>query len=397
MDFENTFQVDAPIDEVYSALLDVGRVAPCVPGAQVYDRTGDDAYEVGIKVKVGPMSMLYKGTVEIIDRDPDAHTASMRARARESRGQGMADATVQMALATDDGTTTRGTISSDVKLSGKAAAMGGGVIREVSGKLVDQFATNLEAMLSGEGVATQPMAAAETRVQATPAEAAPPADAPAAAEAAPAETASAASTGAQPTPAAAAAAGPATPTTPPRAAARRGGRAGNRRARRARAPEPPARPEGARRPRPADRDPAAAQAPELSSGSSAASASASTASGGCAASSTTQRSRLGRGQLVVGPRERGQEGVASRSRRSASRVRIRRSARAGSMRSSSVRSGVRPPVANALSAGSPRPPARARRPGRRARSRRSGRAAPTARLASSGPSCSSTSCARAAA
>ena len=88
MDFENTFQVDAPIDEVYAALLDVGRVAPCVPGAQVYDRTGDDAYEVGIKVKVGPMSMLYKGTVEIVDRDPDAHSASMRARARESRGQG---------------------------------------------------------------------------------------------------------------------------------------------------------------------------------------------------------------------------------------------------------------------------------------------------------------------
>ena len=182
MEFENTFEVDAPIDEVYDALLDVGRVAPCVPGAQVFDRTGEDAYEVGIKVKVGPMSMLYKGTVEIVDRDPDAHTASMRARARESRGQGMADALVQMALATDDGTTTRGTISSDVKLSGKAAAMGGGVIREVSGKLVDQFATNLEAMLSGEGVATQPLPTTGT--------------------------------GTQPTPAAAAAAGPATPTEP---------------------------------------------------------------------------------------------------------------------------------------------------------------------------------------
>jgi len=201
MEFENTFEVDAPIDEVYTALLDVGRVAPCVPGAQVYDRTGDDAYEVGIKVKVGPMSMLYKGTVEIVDRDPDAHTASMRARARESRGQGMADATVQMALATDDGTTTRGTISSDVKLSGRAAAMGGSVIGEVSGKLVDQFATNLEAMLSGEGMATQPMPTGETREQPTPAAAAAPA----------------ASTGAQPTPSAAAAAGPATPTAPPAA------------------------------------------------------------------------------------------------------------------------------------------------------------------------------------
>ena len=105
-----------------------------------------------------------------------------------------------MALATDDGTTTRGTISSDVKLSGKAAAMGGGVIREVSGKLVDQFATNLEAMLSGEGVATQPHAAAETRARSpTPAAAAP-----AAAERLRPTPHRAASTGAQPTPAAAA-------------------------------------------------------------------------------------------------------------------------------------------------------------------------------------------------
>ena len=139
MKFENTFEVDAPIDQVYAALLDVERVAPCVPGAQVIDRKSDDAYEVAIKVKVGPMSMLYKGTVEIIERHPEQHRASMRAKARESRGQGNADAQVQMALTSDNGKT-RGTIDTDVKLSGKAAAMGGGVIKEVSGKLVDQFA-----------------------------------------------------------------------------------------------------------------------------------------------------------------------------------------------------------------------------------------------------------------
>ena len=151
MEFENTFEVDAPIDEVYAALMDVERVAPCVPGAQVLEKTADDAYQVGIKVKVGPMSMLYKGTVEIVSSDPVAHEATMRARARESRGQGMADAQVQMALSGDDGSTTKGTIHSDVKLSGKVAAMGGGVIREVSGKLVDQFARNLEEMLGSGG------------------------------------------------------------------------------------------------------------------------------------------------------------------------------------------------------------------------------------------------------
>jgi uncharacterized protein len=155
MNFENTFEVDAPIDQVYDALMDVERVAPCVPGAQVLDRKSDDAYEVAIKVKVGPMSMLYKGTVEIVDRQPEQHTAQMRAKARESRGQGNADAQVHMALTSDNGKT-RGTIDTDVKLSGKAAAMGGGVIQEVSGKLVDQFSKNLAEMLSGGSEATQP-------------------------------------------------------------------------------------------------------------------------------------------------------------------------------------------------------------------------------------------------
>jgi uncharacterized protein len=155
MNFENTFEVDAPIDQVYDALLDVERVAPCVPGAQVLDRKSDDAYEVAIKVKVGPMSMLYKGTVEIVDRQPEEHKAQMRAKARESRGQGNADAQVHMALTSDNGKT-HGTIDTDVKLSGKAAAMGGGVIKEVSGKLVDQFAKNLAEMLGEGSASTKP-------------------------------------------------------------------------------------------------------------------------------------------------------------------------------------------------------------------------------------------------
>jgi carbon monoxide dehydrogenase subunit G len=171
MNFENTFEVDAPIDQVYDALMDVERVAPCVPGAQVLDRKSDDAYEVAIKVKVGPMSMLYKGTVEIVDRQPEQHRAQMRARARESRGQGNADAQVQMALTSENGKT-RGTIDTDVKLSGKAAAMGGGVIKEVSGKLVDQFAKNLAEMLGEGSQPTQPTQptpeAAEAAGPATP-------------------------------------------------------------------------------------------------------------------------------------------------------------------------------------------------------------------------------------
>ncbi len=205
MKFENTFEVDAPIEQVYEALMDVERVAPCVPGAQVLDRKSDDAYEVAIKVKVGPMSMLYKGTVEIVDRQPEEHRAQMRARARESRGQGNADAQVQMALSSENGTT-HGTIHTDVKLSGKAAAMGGGVIKEVSGKLVDQFAKNLAAML-GEGAepGTQPTPeAADAAAPATPT-GPPPSDPDPATRTEPARSSF------EPTPAAA---GPATPTVP---------------------------------------------------------------------------------------------------------------------------------------------------------------------------------------
>ena len=167
MRFENTFDVDAPVDEVYSTLLDVERVAPCVPGAEVIGKTGDDAYEVAIKVKVGPISMTYRGTVEIVERHPEDHSAVMRARARETRGQGTADARVQIAL-TEGGGKTHGTIVSDVQLAGRAAAMGRGVIQDVSAKIVDTFAENLATMLGGGGA---PAPAAQTPA---PSEAAPP-------------------------------------------------------------------------------------------------------------------------------------------------------------------------------------------------------------------------------
>src|SRR4051794_37912918 len=105
MQFENHFEVDAPLDDVWTALLDVERVAPTVPGAQVLERVSDDAYKVGIKVKVGPMSMTYRGQVEITERDDAAHRAVMKARAKESRGHGTADADVTMTLSGSDGHT----------------------------------------------------------------------------------------------------------------------------------------------------------------------------------------------------------------------------------------------------------------------------------------------------
>jgi uncharacterized protein len=152
MRFENHFDVGAPIGEVWDAVLDVERVAPTVPGAQVLDRVSDDAYQVAIKVKVGPMSMTYRGEVEITERDELAHRAVMKARAKESRGQGTADADVTMSLVSHNGGTSA-TVTTDVQLSGKVATMGQGVLQDVSRRLVETFAANLATMLErGEQV-----------------------------------------------------------------------------------------------------------------------------------------------------------------------------------------------------------------------------------------------------
>src|SRR4051794_35040473 len=183
MRFENSFDVQAPIEAVWSAVLDVERVAPTVPGAQVLEQTGENAYRVAIKIKVGPMSMTYRGEVEITERDEAGHRAVMRARAKESRGQGTADADVTMVLAGADGRTSA-TITTDVQLSGKVATMGQGVLQDVSGRLVRTFAENLAAMLEGGAQAAGPQAeaaspppGAERGPQAPPPPPAPAADA----------------------------------------------------------------------------------------------------------------------------------------------------------------------------------------------------------------------------
>ena len=147
MRFENSFDVEAPIDEVYETLLDLDKVAPAMPGAQVTDHVGDDAYKVAIKVKLGPMTMNYRGDVEVQDKDPAAHRAKMHVKAREARGQGNATADVTMSL-TEHGAGTHATIDAEVQLAGKAAAMGRGLIEDVSAKLVNQFAENLQGMFT---------------------------------------------------------------------------------------------------------------------------------------------------------------------------------------------------------------------------------------------------------
>jgi carbon monoxide dehydrogenase subunit G len=145
--FDNAFDVQAPIAQVWAAVLDVERVAPCVPGAEVLEQVSDRTYRVGIKIRIGPIVQQYRGEIEIVEQDESAHRAVMRARAREMRGQGRAEGRVELRL-TEAGATTHGDMATEVKLSGPAAAMGRGLIQDVSARIVDDFATNLAAMLS---------------------------------------------------------------------------------------------------------------------------------------------------------------------------------------------------------------------------------------------------------
>src|SRR4051794_23709036 len=119
-----------------------------MPGAEMLEKTGDDAYKVAIKVKLGPVSMTYRGDVSIVERDPQAHTARMSVRAKEARGQGTANAEVSIAL-DEQGEETQARIHANVQLAGKAASLGRGIIDDVSARLVDQSAATLASMLEG--------------------------------------------------------------------------------------------------------------------------------------------------------------------------------------------------------------------------------------------------------
>ncbi|HEY8914769.1 SRPBCC family protein [Lacisediminihabitans sp.] len=160
MQLDSTFSVVAPIDTVWNTLMDFERVAGCVPGAQILNKLSEDAYQVGMKVKLGPVSMQYRGQMNVIERDADGHRAVFQGKAQETRGQGTAVATVTLQLVESKGTT-EGTVSADVSLSGKAAAMGKGVITSVTDQMMALFAENLQTMV-GEPTPAAATAAADS-------------------------------------------------------------------------------------------------------------------------------------------------------------------------------------------------------------------------------------------
>lgn len=152
MQIDSSFSVVAPIGKVWDTLMDFERVAGCLPGAQILNKLSDDAYQVGMTVKLGPVNLQYKGLLNVLERNAAEHRAVLGGKAQETRGQGTAEAQVTLAL-TEEGTTTRGTVSADLALSGKAAAMGKSVIGSVTEQMMGLFASNLQAMLAEPGAA----------------------------------------------------------------------------------------------------------------------------------------------------------------------------------------------------------------------------------------------------
>jgi hypothetical protein len=162
VELNNEFRVAVPAAKTWQVLTDVERVAPCIPGAQLLSVDGDDFTGV-VKVKVGPITVSYKGDASFQEKDEAAQRVVIKATGKETRGSGNAAAVVTAQLK-DDGT--HGTIVSittDLTVSGKAAQFGRGVLADVSTNLIGQFARNLEADLLGD---TATSAAASTPVAA---------------------------------------------------------------------------------------------------------------------------------------------------------------------------------------------------------------------------------------
>lgn len=143
MELVNEFRVPVPADQAWAVLTDVERIAPCLPGAQLLGVDGDE-FTGAVKVKVGPITVQYKGTALFQEKDESARRAVIKAGGRETRGQGNATAVVTAELK-DDGDTTTCIMTTDLTISGKAAQFGRGVLGDVAAKLIGQFAERLEA------------------------------------------------------------------------------------------------------------------------------------------------------------------------------------------------------------------------------------------------------------
>ena len=167
MELKNSFTVPADIDTAWKTLLDVEAIAPCMPGATLESVNGDE-FSGNVKVKLGPVAMTYGGQARFVSKDEASHTAVIEGTGKETKGTGTAKANVTTVLVAESADRTRVDVTTDLMITGKAAQFGRGVMQDVAGKLVTQFATNLEQVIAERGAA-HATPAAEQEVSAAPA------------------------------------------------------------------------------------------------------------------------------------------------------------------------------------------------------------------------------------
>jgi carbon monoxide dehydrogenase subunit G len=155
---DHEFTVPAPPAQVWQAVTDPESVAPCMPGATLTKVEGD-SFTGTVKVKLGPISLLYKGAGEFLEKDEQARKIVIKASGKDSRGAGTAAATVTVTLTEDNGST-KGTVATDLSVTGRPAQFGRGMISEVGGKILDQFSANLADKLGTPEAPAEPAAAA---------------------------------------------------------------------------------------------------------------------------------------------------------------------------------------------------------------------------------------------
>jgi carbon monoxide dehydrogenase subunit G len=156
MKLENEFTVDVSVEDVWDVLLDLERITPCLPGAALTNGAdGDGEHEGTMKVRLGPVTQEYNGTVQIQEADESERRAVLQADGKDARGQGTASATITSTLHDEGGGSTRVRVETDMHITGRAAQFGRGLQQSVAEKILGRFADCLENEIKGGGAAQQ--------------------------------------------------------------------------------------------------------------------------------------------------------------------------------------------------------------------------------------------------
>jgi carbon monoxide dehydrogenase subunit G len=153
MELQNSFVVPTDIDTAWAKMQDVEGLAPCMPGATLESHDGDD-FTGNVKVKLGPVSMVFGGQARYVSKDEATHTMVIEGSGKETKGSGTAKGKVTAVLVAEAADRTRVDVSTDLTITGKAAQFGRGVMQDVAGRIVDQFSANMATMIG----ATSPAA-----------------------------------------------------------------------------------------------------------------------------------------------------------------------------------------------------------------------------------------------